>query len=297
MGADGRRLDWERRYSLRYDAALLAASSSGLRVSVSGGVMRCKPVNDFRRSRGPGVRGEIREFSRKSRRRLQMQANRLRWEPAMMTLLSFSDDFPRDGHVVQRLVNAWLTAARREGCGHYVRFLEWQRRGAPHIHVVFEHDLGVASRRKLAAVWARLLVKHLGIGVAQAARVRRFHANVMNWQGPRSSPDGLVRYALKYASKSCYQKVVPDGYVNPGRWWQTSRGGFVPWLSLEIGRDDLEGCFEAMVDGDEGLSKSPYLNTLRYVGKTAFLVLASRRVIQMVRYYIMAKGRLWSGEV
>lgn len=197
-----------------------------------------------RNGRGPDVvdapRGEIAYFSRKSRQRLAFVAANTDVVFKTMITLTYPREYPSDGRSVKRHFNAFLTWLRRE-CGKpsYLWFLEFQRRGAPHIHLLVDWPLPLRRKPKsqfrfrVSATWYRLVAsgdpRHLAAGT-RSERIRL--------------PDGAARYAVKYAHKM-EQKTVPKGYRNIGRFWGCSRD-VRPVLRSQYRctEDDIRGVLE-----------------------------------------------------
>ena len=178
-------------------------------------------ANDVVVVRGPGSgtppggdRGEIVEFSRQSRARLAFVAGNT-WAPfRTMITLTYPDEFPCDGLVVKRHLRAFLAALRRRRTDVlYLWWLEFQERGAPHIHfLVTKPNANKRSIAWLSETWYRIVdsgdEKHLRAGT-QIERIRK--------------KDGARRYVNKEASKM-RQKIVPQEFRNVGRFWGHSRG-------------------------------------------------------------------------
>jgi hypothetical protein len=130
-----------------------------------------------------------------------------------MVTLTYPQAFPRDGKVVKKHLNKMLGWLKYHALqSNYLWFFEWQRRGAPHVHILLERSLrGLVSGKDVSSAWYRICdsgdEKHLLAGT-KTERLRK--------------KDGAVRYALKYASKM-RQKRVPDDFINVGRMWGHSR--------------------------------------------------------------------------
>lgn len=163
-------------------------------------------------------RKEITMFSKASRKRLAFIVNNTRVHFSSMITLTYPLDFPSDGQTVKKHLNTFLIwAIRRFKSPSYVWFLEFQKRGAPHVHILLCSPLPVIEeqRKKLFADvserWYAIVgsndPKHLAAGT-RCERIRK--------------PDGAARYALKYCYKM-EQKCVPQAYRNVGRFWGTSR--------------------------------------------------------------------------
>lgn len=158
-------------------------------------------------------------FSRKSRERLRFVAQNTSVRFRNMITLTYPREYPKDGKLVKWHLNAFLTWLRKDtkGCS-YLWFLEFQARGAPHVHILFDTPFPRANadglkafRFRVSAAWYAIVgskdTRHLSAGT----RVERLR-----------KPDGAARYATKYAMKM-RQKCVPPEYRNVGRFWGASR--------------------------------------------------------------------------
>ena len=158
-----------------------------------------------------------------------------------MITLTYPKEFPSDGLTVKYHLHQFLTWLRKDtgGCS-YLWFLEFQARGAPHIHILYDTPYPKRNRQaytdlrlRVSMAWYRIVgskdEKHLSAGT----RVERLR-----------KPDGAARYATKYAWKM-KQKAVPPAYQNVGRLWAASRDvkprplGFV-----RATEDDIRGALE-----------------------------------------------------
>lgn len=163
-------------------------------------------------------RGAITMLSKKSRQRLAFVANNTSVTFRTMVTLTYPREYPTDGKTIKKHLNAFLVWARRRFAKpSYLWFLEFQKRGAPHVHILLDYPLpqAEAGRRLLfgevSAQWYKVVgsgdKRHLLAGT-RCERIRK--------------PDGAARYCLKYAYKT-EQKCVPDGYRDIGRFWGCSR--------------------------------------------------------------------------
>lgn len=178
-----------------------------------------------------GRRGVISEFSDAARDRLANRAWALTaegYEPEVMITLTspanWRDVYAAEGVSGGRLLKGHLEAFRKrlgrflEGHGisswSALWFLEFQRRGAPHIHLlVFGCTLPEPVRRALRGwcgrAWSSIVGnpdpvergKHQRAGT-QVTRMRARHFG----------------YAVKYATKM-EQKTVPEDFSDVGRFW------------------------------------------------------------------------------
>lgn len=159
-------------------------------------------------------RGCIAVFSKKSRERLAFIAANTSIEFTAMITLTYPADYPSDGELVKSHFHAMMVALRRRAKGalSHLWFIEFQRRGAPHFHILTR---GIATdeetRRWLSQRWYTIVgsndTKHLRAGT----RLERIRVQ-----------NGAARYAVKYCYKM-KQKVVPRDYRNVGRFWGHSK--------------------------------------------------------------------------
>ncbi len=136
-----------------------------------------------------------------------------------MQTLTYPLVFPGDGTEVKKHLNALLTYQRRHiGKMSYLWFLEFQKRGAPHLHIMTTYPEPTEAQRKhFATIWAGIIA----FDIEDQQKVYKVHAHKKSWEKIRSK-HGAAGYVLKYALKP-YQKTVPEEYRNVGRFWGCSR--------------------------------------------------------------------------
>lgn len=157
-----------------------------------------------------GRRGPIRGWTRGSIRRLRRVLSNSGVQFRTFVHLTYPAEFPRDGLIVKRHLKAFLEALRRLGMRNYVWILEFQERGAPHVHLLV--DIGKEeglNKDWVATTWARIASADPRAGT----RVESVYSNE------------AISYLLNYLSQvKQYQKTVPQEFVNVGRLWGASRG-------------------------------------------------------------------------
>jgi len=155
-------------------------------------------------------RGKVREFSRRSRTRLQQtlcaMPIRQVQKGMLFVTLTYPRDWPGEWTVWKRQLDTWLKRVRRRlphAAG--VWKLEPQKRGAPHFHLVV---VGAPFMAKdwLSRSWYEAVgsedPKHLAAGT--------------NIQAVRSHK-GVLSYAAKYTAK--HQELPESWQDGVGRWW------------------------------------------------------------------------------
>lgn len=160
------------------------------------------------RPNGDHKRQAVTEFSDDARRRLAFVAANTSVNFQTMITLTYPNCFPGNGKLVKKHLRAFLMRLRRNyDKPDYLWFLEFQKRGAPHFHVLITTRYTPAMKSYISQAWYEIVgsedAKHRKAGTRVEA-VR--------------SKDGATRYALKYAAKM-RQKEVPGDYQNVGRFY------------------------------------------------------------------------------
>ncbi len=179
-----------------------------------------------------GGRPEIEKLSKRSLQRLTLAAQEIPVDLLSMITLTYGQHYPTDGREVKQHLKRLLAVLRRVfGVAHYLWFLEFQKRGAPHYHIFVDRLKGTeAERHGLAIAWVSECIRYRAMLGQQG--IRGWDANEevhkmvhvashhSTWENFREA-EGARRYCTKYASKP-YQKEVPQNYRNVGRFWGTS---------------------------------------------------------------------------
>lgn len=190
-------------------------------------------------------RKAIEYWSSKSRRRLAFVASNTHVTFRSMVTLTYPSAFDTDGKRVKQHLRTFLQWLRdRAEMIEYLWFLEFQKRGAPHYHLLLDCPVSaLPAKQAISAHWYHI--------VASGDEKHRLAGT--RTESLRSS-DGGKRYAVKYAMKM-QQKHVPTSYQNVGRFWGHSTG--VKPIALET-RD-----YETFQELHNGLSDWPYNKHLR----------------------------------
>jgi hypothetical protein len=157
-----------------------------------------------------------------------------------MVTLTYPAVYPCDGRRVKKHLHAFLIWLKYDTRGTgYLWFLEFQKRGAPHIHILLDFPFpsvrgdAAALRFRVSASWYRIVDSGDRRHLAAGTRVERIR-----------KAEGGARYATKYAFK-CEQKQVPEPYQNVGRFWGCSRDiAPKPRFEAECTEDDVRGVLQ-----------------------------------------------------
>ena len=161
--------------------------------------------------------------------------------------LTYPGLFPLDGRAVKKDLNRFLNLFRRVYKSEYVWFLEFQERGAPHLHAMLEYDtITPRMRIRITENWVS--------GIARAEWFERQCQTPMGKPDDESmqydfmrlhlsraykftmrpqtvelirKKDGAKRYVTAYAAKE-YQKTPPEKFEGVGRFWGCSKGVQIP---------------------------------------------------------------------
>jgi hypothetical protein len=173
----------------------------------------------------PSKRGSILGLSERSRQRFLFQAFNASCDWFAYIVLTYPKEFPNDGKKVRehrRQFGQWLT---RHGY-KFMTFLEFQKRGAPHLNVIID---GWLDKDLLSKTWFDVVgsgdPKHLLAGTR------------IEFCG---TSERVQAYAAAcYSAEKKKQKTVPDDYKEVGRFWTSSRGLVRP-VKQAIGLPDKE---------------------------------------------------------
>lgn len=194
-----------------------------------------------RTTSAPATRGAIKELSRASRARLAFVAANTDVEFRTMLTLTYPQVYPNDGKEVKTHLYQMLRELKKVCRGtDYLWFLEFQRRGAPHIHILLDYPMPAKADDKKSL---RKHIAWLWFGIAGTKDQKHLLAGTR--MEALRSPEGGAHYAVKYASKTA-QKIVPDAFQNVGRFWGHSKAVRpTPGQILRCTEDDVR----AVLDG------------------------------------------------
>lgn len=150
--------------------------------------------------------------------------------PSMMTL-TYPAKFSNEGRQIKEHLDNFLRWYKYHYQGHkYLWFLEFQRRGAPHFHLLSTVDLGeygkLATVRRVKDGKRQTWQTHWETWKEQEQAWKKLGGGLTAWE-VINDVEGGKKYAARYATKA-HQKAVPPTYRNVGRFWGHSREGVKP---------------------------------------------------------------------
>lgn len=157
-----------------------------------------------------GERSEISGFSKASRKRLFELLHSLEFERVLFITLTYPAEYPRDWQVYKAHLRAFRARLERKfGKVRTVWRLEYQKRGAPHYHLLLL-DAPFIDKTWVSEAWYEIVAsrdeKHLQAGT-----------NVVNIDAKQGSAL-VASYIGKYVSKPGME-VEPNERSKTGRHW------------------------------------------------------------------------------
>jgi hypothetical protein len=155
-----------------------------------------------------GGRGEILKFSYEAEKRMRLMLEDTADVWNFMAGVTYPAEFPTDGKRVKKNIHALKEWFKRQGVKDIAWCLEFQARGAPHVHFLLSSDV---DKEKFSAAWYKIVgsgdLLHLAAGTSIE---------------PVRSKEKARTYFLSYARKR-KQKDVPENFKNVGRFWGCTR--------------------------------------------------------------------------
>ena len=211
----------------------------------------------------PEERGKIVSFSKKSLANLIFTINATDVEFNSMITLTYPNYYPVNGASVKEDLRVYLQWIQRRYNTETLWFLEFQKRGAPHFHVLTQvNELTPSMRVDAGMCWVRRIIqanwflscfRKYRNGTELEFDYQDYKLEVMKianvnihetfWELAKSK-NGMRNYAAKYASKM-YQKEVPKSYNEVGKFWGKSKGvDLNPLITYDACEDDVRNWLE-----------------------------------------------------
>lgn len=170
-------------------------------------------------------RKSVKQLTKKSLSRLAFLGRNYPYPLVSLMTLTYPASYPTDGRETKSHLDKMLKFLRRELEDlHYLWFMEFQQRGAPHYHIALSHFPTNGLRYIAARRWSDIVADRVNYSSLSTRKTMNMweqtflrHLEPDHWE-PIREKEGLARYITKYASKP-EQKVVPEDYSNCGRFW------------------------------------------------------------------------------
>jgi hypothetical protein len=201
--------------------------------------------------------------------------------PLALVTLTYPRDFPFDGRKVKRDLRCFRSRwTRKYGeCPRGAWALEFQRRGAPHVHLY----VALPEEWQEVERWARVAWYGVVGSGDPAHRAWGVDVTPCSFGSAADNASRIGEYFYKHNAKTGghYQKDVPDGFESVGRFWGVwgirgrehgltlTRDEYVQvrrlvWRLYRARRGHLPGRSQGL-DGAWSLVDSPEATVLRYV--------------------------------
>lgn len=192
------------------------SNQQGLRVNVSGNLIvisRCCDYSGVASGVGLGDRGEIQSFSDSSRARLRKYLRETDAAYQSMVTLTYPANGGVDGCTAKNDLRRFLQELRRATKSNTDKwscfwFLEFQKRGAIHFHILCTHFY---HYEWIAKKWYDICGTNDPGHLLAGTRIEKI----------RAGRNGIASYCAKYAAKFD-QKLIPEGFGWVGRFWGVS---------------------------------------------------------------------------
>jgi len=187
------------------------------------------------------IRGQVQGFSYKSRKRImqtvaKINTAKVHGKPLFITL-TYPDSYSHDSNIWKNDLSKFVKTFNRKYSNIVLIWrLEFQKRGAPHFHVIaFNTNKtsflpGLKSMREfISDNWYRSVgscdVKHLSAGTDVSL--------IKSWRG-------VTHYVSKYISKTVQSYLFPDANCFNGRHWGIYNREYLPIDEITIDIDEEE---------------------------------------------------------
>ena len=203
-------------------------------------------------------------FTKKSLANLIFTVNATDVEFHSMITLTYPNEYPANGVRVKEDLRVFTQWLQRKLETNIIWFLEFQKRGAPHFHILTEIDAITPNMRVMAGIkwiqriieadWFMTCFREFSDGQvigfqwqeykAEVVKIAKFNMRTEVWELAKH-PNGMRNYAAKYAAKQ-YQKEVPKDYTEVGRFWGCSDNVRpVPTRKVDTCEDDIRMLLQA----------------------------------------------------
>jgi hypothetical protein len=167
--------------------------------------------------KGGGVRRPITAYSKQSQARLKHLLRNIEQQKYLLTL-TYPALPPQDGKTIKKHLSAFTRWLKMQGVTQGIWILEFQERGAPHFHLLFDVRLDVTY---CAQKWSHIIGNSASPNIQSGIQLE----DIRHWHK-------TVSYLTKAKSKE-----VPEGFDSTGRLWGVW-GGLKPQPTFVITNQD-----------------------------------------------------------
>ena len=183
------------------------------RVVIQGNLIKAVDVSSKRGNPEPVIRGEVKGFSKASRKRMIEQCAKMGKAVPIFVTLTYGKNFPDDPAIWKKHLHSWgKRLIRKDSNLCAIWRLEPQKRGAPHFHLLVYQT----SRKKpfipkewIANSWAEVLDQY------SDEDHRKAGTRVESLRSSR----GAAFYCAKYCAKLPEDGDFPESWERAGRLW------------------------------------------------------------------------------
>jgi len=168
---------------------------------------------DKKKSKDTEIQGrpkgaKIKEYTPRTAVRLNLHLKEFSELYRKEITLTYPSAFPTDGHIVRKHRLQIIRKLKDNGIREYTSCLEFQERGAPHLHILVDKRVNYYH---LARWWYDIVRSGDPLHLQAGTRINEI----------RDITKTRI-YMSAYARKKD-QKDVPEGYENVGKWWTSNR--------------------------------------------------------------------------
>lgn len=223
----------------------LEAQGHVFKVHTAGEVARLKP----------GKRNQIEGFSAGSRKRLLEKAGRLEPKDCSFLTLTYPEKYPPT-RITKKHLNHFLIRLERAFPLLAVLWrLEFQKRGAPHYHLML-YNVPYIPKEKIQAMWGKIIgFKYPFTRIERC----RSHKKMMNY---------VSKYIAKKEDAEGHEEAGSAGFNNetylnkekntPGRFWGIRREASLPYAEKTIVEDLPISCLNDLKRSARGYLRSKW---------------------------------------
>lgn len=175
-------------------------------------------------NKGGGRKKALTKLSDKSMRNMKFTCNNMEMDFQSMITLTYPKEYETNGKIVKKHLKYYMEKIKRRYPDYkYFWFLEFQKRGAPHYHILTDINIKDIDSTEEKIKLNNEIVEDLHscwIETVNSEDTKHIKAGT-RIEAIRLGRNGMASYVRKYAKKK-EQKEVPENYTDVGRFWGTN---------------------------------------------------------------------------